>query len=420
MTSNWLPKPDLLSGAMCKAAARGDEAQLRGLLSQGASANCRGEDGDTPLDCAVGAGHVECARILLEHNANTRHVSKTSGLPPVYRASTHEDMDMLTLLLSDGNIDLNQRSLVGQPYFIEVCKSGSKAVVKALLEHGADANAVSVLRRSVLAQALKDDDYELSKLLLGFGANARATDVTGASLLSLAMKKDDEFKFASLLLDHGACPDAETVTRPRPLVEAITNARVDAAKFLLDRHAKGNASIHGTSLILYVLEDNIISPEDKIDLVRRLLNNGAGPNKVFGRNRPALAYALENDMTDVFELLLENGAHMNYKVNGGDTMLTYCVREQKVLEARLLLEHGADVNEPDKQGVVPLQVAFTRYSMDMMNMLLEYGAFVDEGTMAQLEGFDLTAMCGQEQELAELEANFGTGKNRKRLQKRQT
>lgn len=402
MTSSWLPKPDIMARVLCNAASHGEDMQIRGLLNQGASINGRNEAGDTALDCAVNAGRISTARLLLAQNANVRHVSKSSGLPPLFRAAVLGDMDMVKLLLGY-HADVDQRSLVGHPYFLEICRSAPKETLGCLLHHGADANCTSMKRRTALVQAVRDDDYDLAALLLSFGANARATDITGASLLSVALKKEDDFQLAKLLLDNGASPDSETITRIKVVVDAITTGQLDTARFLLDRHAKGSATtITGLPLLIYVMEEDSIVRHDKIDLVRRLLNNGASPNtKDIKRNRPSLSIALEREQTEIFELLLKNGAKTKYKVNGGESMLSYCVQQKKLAEAQLLLEHGADANMPGKQGRVPLQVAFSTNNIDMVNLLLNYGAILDEDMMAQLEGFDFNALCGEE--LAELD-----------------
>ena len=53
-----------------EAAANGDALTVLQLLLSGASVNAPSVEGVTPLMCAAAWGHVEVARILIEHGAN--------------------------------------------------------------------------------------------------------------------------------------------------------------------------------------------------------------------------------------------------------------------------------------------------------------------------------------------------------------
>ena len=52
------------SGALARAAERGDQALVRSLIQQGADVNAPGVDGSTPLHRAVFADHLDVASLL--------------------------------------------------------------------------------------------------------------------------------------------------------------------------------------------------------------------------------------------------------------------------------------------------------------------------------------------------------------------
>lgn len=104
-----------------------------------------------------------------------------------------------------------------------------------------------------------------------------------------------------------------------PLMVAVANDRVSAARALLDRGAEINARTRGgiTSLMLGII----------------------------------------NDRPDVVKLLLERGADINAQSGSGWTALSFAVWRGDDALVRVLLDHGAKPNLVDKQGWTPLDYA---------------------------------------------------------------
>jgi type II secretory pathway predicted ATPase ExeA len=104
-----------------------------------------------------------------------------------------------------------------------------------------------------------------------------------------------------------------------PLMAAVANDRVPAARALLDRGAEINARTRGgiTSLMIGIISD-----------------------------RP-----------DAVKLLLERGADVNAQSGAGWTALTFAAWRGDDALVRVLLSHGAKQNLVDKQGWTPLDYA---------------------------------------------------------------
>ena len=104
-----------------------------------------------------------------------------------------------------------------------------------------------------------------------------------------------------------------------PLMVAVANDRVSAARALLDRGAEINARTRGgiTSLMLGII----------------------------------------NDRPDVVKLLLERGADINAQSGSGWTALSFAVWRGDDALVRVLLDHGAKPHLVDKQGWTPLDYA---------------------------------------------------------------
>jgi ankyrin repeat protein len=146
------PRPET---PLTEAAARNDVATLRHLLDDGHTAD---EAGDpwTPLIWAARSGSVEATNTLLDYGADV-------NLP----GSTGDDWDATPL---------QHAILQRQP-----------AVVRLLLDRGADASRGAGGNQTPLLLAAGDTDPAILTLLLAHGADPRVENENGTTPLSLAV-----------------------------------------------------------------------------------------------------------------------------------------------------------------------------------------------------------------------------------------
>src|SRR5437870_3697267 len=121
------------------------------------------------------------------------------------------------------------------------------------------------------------------------------------------------------LVSRGVPANVRDVNGFTPLMAAVVNDRVPAARALLERGAEINARTRGgiTSLMLGII----------------------------------------NDRPDAVKLLLERGADVNAQSGSGWTALSFAVWRGDDALVRVLLDHGAKPNLVDKQGWTPLDYA---------------------------------------------------------------
>ncbi len=134
-----------------EAAAFGRTDRLRGLLdADPAAANAFGDDGFQPLGLACFFGHVEAARLLLDHGADPNSLARNAHLQvaPLHSASASENKDAATRY--------------------ELCE--------LLLDHGADPNLEQGGGFTALDSARQNGDERLERLLLDRGAGERRLD----------------------------------------------------------------------------------------------------------------------------------------------------------------------------------------------------------------------------------------------------
>jgi len=186
------------------------------LLSKGADPNAKNDSGATALLWAV--EQPEVTRLLLEHGAD-RNVRSADGLTPLLLAVDRFGSGAVVKLLLDHGAKLD-----GQPVLARAAAAGDVAVMRMLIERGADQKAlppdlavrsgcaacVDLLLQSAgrddlnraLVPAARRGDSRTIEMLLNRGATA-----SGAALRLAAASEQIPLEGVKALLDHGASDD---------------------------------------------------------------------------------------------------------------------------------------------------------------------------------------------------------------------
>lgn len=231
--------------ALVFAAREGDVEAARLLLAAGANVNQTTEYGWTPLLAATQNRHYRLGALLLEHGADPRIANK-GGWTPLYIATDNRniesgdypvrrpDMDHLDYirLLLDAGADVNARMRSstetrtvfthqwlyeeGATPFLRAAQSGDLALLRLLLEHGADPslNADDGTTPLMAAAGIgwvegvtyewsEQESFETVRFLLELGADVNAHGPDGRTALMGAAHKGRN-DVVQLLVDHGA------------------------------------------------------------------------------------------------------------------------------------------------------------------------------------------------------------------------
>ena len=115
-----------------------------------------------------------------------------------------------------------------------------------------------------------------------------------------------------------------------------------------------------------------------VDVVERLLREGAHVNTKDSDENTALIWASVNGHADVVERLLREGAHMNAKGYNGHTALIWAsVNGHADVVKRILKQNDIDVNAKDSYGYTALIWASRNGHVDVVERLLREGAHVN-------------------------------------------
>jgi ankyrin repeat protein len=414
-----------------------------------ADVNHRNADGSTPLQWAVYKGDVAEVRRLLDNGADT-NLANEYGASPMSLAAEVANTEILNLLLASGaNADSPNQD--GQTALMAVARSGNVAAAKALLEHGATVDTrESFGGQTALMWASARRHPEMIDLLVTHGASidARSTprdyqrhvtaegrpkslDSGGFTPLLYAARENC-IACVDMLLKHGADIDLPDPDGVSPLQVAIMNANWDLAKRLIEAGADVDQwDIFGEAPLFSAIGQrqridgghaSIDEPNETkgIDIVRLLLEHHANPNmqlffrpanvrggtSTLTRGSTPLIRAAANDDKEVVKLLLENGADATVYMADRQTpihaVLAGRAPERDALELiKTLHDAGTDVNVvalvvhmEEVRGGSALHYAVRKRYKKVMEQLASFGIDMNLKDQDGLTALDYTQSRG--------------------------
>jgi len=232
--------------ALIFAAREGDIESARALLDGGARINQTTEYGWTPLLTAVNNRNYIVAKMLIDRGADV-NVTNKGGWTPLYLAT-------------------DNRNIEGGDYPVPKPDLDHLEIIRALLEHGANANARvrdNTLTRTIFTmqwffedgatafvRAAQSSDTELMKLLLEYRADPFLATANGDTALTAAggigwvegvtyeRSPQENVEAIRMLLDLGLNPNGANNEGRTALMGAALKGRNAAVQLLVDRGAK--------------------------------------------------------------------------------------------------------------------------------------------------------------------------------------
>ncbi|KAH0168095.1 Pfs, NACHT and ankyrin domain protein, partial [Aureobasidium melanogenum] len=258
---------------------------------------------------------------------------------------------------------------------------GLSHVIAGLLEH--DAHVVDSEDKSggtALDVATETCHEEVVRLLLLNGASPTMYTVPDVETFC----EDDtgvDLRILRMLLDHGAKPTYDA------LIWAVQLGKAEIVQFLLDNGAPMTGKIERYSLKLWrstsLLHIACKQPEDdddddRIDIIRMILNHGAEIDALDEKHRTALDLAYTDTVKRV---LLDHGADVTASRYKGRPPLHGAVMDQRPQKVLSLLDSGVDIDAQDKEGRTALHEAAMQayrwpgeFSSSFVKRLLDRGA----------------------------------------------
>lgn len=177
---------------LLEAAARGDAAAVRRLLSAGAAVDIRNNNGETPLLLAVAENRLDAAVALIDAGADINLQARNLDSPWLL-AGARGRTEMLRRMIPRGP-DFTLRNRYGGSALIPACHYGHVDTVKLLLTTRIDVDQINHLGWTCLLELVILGDggpayVEIARAVLAAGANPNIADKERVSPLGHARRK---------------------------------------------------------------------------------------------------------------------------------------------------------------------------------------------------------------------------------------
>jgi ankyrin repeat protein len=209
-------------------------------------------------------------------------------------------------------------------------------IIKTLLEYGAPTNLNTTnnnaypWRFTPLGFAIRDKKYAIVKLLLDHGANPNQRDIERYTLLHKAAMKPDNATIIRLLIQGGANVDAKTEGLRHPVAYEV-----------------GLTPLH------------LATYRTSIENVRTLVDIGKAKLNVKSSlgDTPLHKAASRENGERIVQFLIDRGAYVNVKNRHGQTPLHKAVAYGLINTVKMLLNNGAIPFIQDSSGDTPSDLA---------------------------------------------------------------
>lgn len=307
-----------------------------------------------------------------------RGINSLNILQAILPARFAQRSEIQEILLRRG-AEPHLRTAYGDTYLSNAVSHGDSAIVKLLLDRGADPNE-NEHGLSPLCWAAAHGYYETIRILLDNGARRDyRCRKFGRTPLSYAAEGLDTFhqcrsssaqcnyaKVTQILLDYGADVYTQDFGDRTPLYYAITGQHKEGLRLLLDSGVDANSRVSRTEFALHVA-----SEYEDAAIPELLLSRGAWVDMLDDHGRTPLSHAAEYGRYQIARILLDTGAHPSAIDGAGQTPLHYAAQRGKTEVFSILLDKGANLESTDALGRTPLCHACRCGHSDIVKILLE-------------------------------------------------
>lgn len=358
------------------------------LIRSGANVNANDLCGWTALMIAARNGDFRLVRELLAFGANSNDQNERGETALMLAAKTGDFQSVEFLL----NPDFGKKTCITDERSSDQLHSSSESAGHEA--HAADPNLCDCFGGTALMWAL---DYEANsasnpkftfplltdeqrairivRSLLEHGANPNALDRNGESCLARAVEKGKTSALLQDLLSAGANPNAGKYS---PLLVASRRGDADAATLLAvagaDLQAKEGRA-EWTPLIM-------AAHNRHSEVVRCLLNAGATVDERNQLGETALMWAACVGDCEMLQMLLAAGANINARNKVDWTPLMYSVLRNNLGTAECLVKLGADSGIRNSDGKTALDFAQKEGRSDIAR-IIRAGMKTNQGRIAE-------------------------------------
>lgn len=425
---------------LLQAAKKDDVAAVRSVLTAEAEVNSKDVDGSTPVLWATYHSNLDIVRELIAAGADV-NIANRYGVTPLLQASRLGNFPIIHVLVNAG-ADINAAQPEGETPLMAAAAAGAVDAVKVFIARGADVNTKERAQdQTALMWASGEGHLAVIDALLEAGADPNAVgrvtsllrikgdagrmwvDHSSGGLTALMFAaRQGHVNVAKRLIEADADVNRSNPDGLTPLVIAVINDHLDVAGVLLEQGANPNDGSLYEAVQLHNLRTNetigeATRPRPKhqntltpLDLIARMLDCGGDPTRLAKHtlhtdstgqpqpaNQSAFGRALAAQDVGALRIMLAKGVDVNLAQDAGTPLMMlmagnrfgggfgaqpgafrFAGSRSITDAATLLFDAGADVNRTGGTGgETPLHVAARTGNVAMIQWLADRGATLD-------------------------------------------
>jgi len=317
------------------------------------------EDGTSLLSLAIQNKNYKAVQCLLKQDVILMADKVTEDSSPLIKLVQQNDPESIIAFLDNDENEPKENSMgmpVSKDKNLNLPGYGFTPLILAYLRHYQDIFKVLIQHKdineldsngySILHYAIIIEDIDTVIQLIKMGADLSYKEENkkrGNSALDIAISIENEVIFNILL----NCPQIEL----------------------------NNPDWRGETSLMTIIKLNQIKLEDKIKVIKKLIERGSDVNFVDSSKNNALIYAVNEKLLPVAEQLIEHGADVNFLTAYDNTPLVYAVEKRNLPMVKLLVNHGADINfHIENKNKTIIMYAIELGAVDIVKYLIDIGS----------------------------------------------
>ncbi|MDQ7817810.1 MAG: ankyrin repeat domain-containing protein [Melioribacteraceae bacterium] len=295
--------------------------------------------------------------------------------PDFINAILKGDLKKVESMLNNGvnaNSTYNRETALIHCAKVNSSWSTSLSILKLLLKHGADMNAMAIVGGTALTISITSGNIGFVKALIENGVDVNYRHQYHTPAIFYAVSSIHRNEILKILLENGANANDRNSDSMTPLMLTAMTNNLEGCKILLAHGADVNTQrekkLGGEAPLFYAVQSGYF------DIVKLLCENGANV-KIKKTDGTSPIHSTVHNMTpEIIKYLKEKGADINAKDNDGNTALIRAAFYNKMEHVRMLIELGANINVKSKYGATALGDAKKNNNEEMINLLKKSGA----------------------------------------------